>query len=115
PSQEAAPIEFPRCGLRCRCGLRRRRRLRRLLLIAGGFFPQIIRKILIVLLRHLRLALEVDLFGGQPPPGLWLAVGLEFYFWKLVVSHWLFEFRLAPVGNGPAPPIPELQLTLIAQ
>jgi len=114
PSQEAAPIEFPRRGLRERRGLLRRR-LRRLLLIAGGFFSQIRGEILVVLLRHLRLAPEVDLFGGERRLGLCLALDLELHFRKLDVSHRLFEFRLAPVGHGPAPPLPELQLTLIAQ
>jgi len=85
-----------------------------LLLIAGSFFPQIIRKILVVLLRHLGLALEVDLFGGERRLGLGLALNLELHFRQLDVLHRLFEFRLAPVGHGPAPPLP-VWLSLIAQ
>jgi hypothetical protein len=87
----------------------------RLLLIAGGFFPQIIRKILVVLLRHLGLALEVDLFGGERRLGLCLALDLELHLGKIDVWHRLFEFRLAPVGHGPAPPLPVSWLILIAQ
>src|SRR5262249_48160967 len=57
--------------------------------------------------RHLGFALEVDLFGGERRLGLCLALDLELHFRKLDVLHRLFEFRLAPVGHGPAPPLPE--------
>src|SRR5262249_22211584 len=62
PREQAPAIELPGGLLRRgrgRCGWRR------LLLIARRFFSQIVGKILVVLLRHLGLTLEVEVFGSE--------------------------------------------------
>jgi hypothetical protein len=62
--------------------------VRLLLLIARRFFLQIFRKILVVLLGHLALALEVDLFSGERRVGRMFRVALdvELHFRKIGVS-----------------------------
>ena len=52
--------------------------------------------------RYLGLALEVDLLGRER--GFRLALQLDLHLRQIDVLNRLFEFWLAPVRHGPAPP-----------